>query len=438
MRSRLSALAERARASLFLVPLACIATGAAAAAGSLAVDRNLRARGTDLPWGLGATVDSSRAVLGTVASATIAFAGVAFSVSLLVIQLASSQHSPRIVPGLFRDTTTKRVMGIVVGTFTFALLVLRAVRSTEDAEAMVPSLSVLLAVVAGVASILAVVVFIDSSAHRMDVSRLLGDATDAACRTLATCWPEPDSASAGWVDTTVAPPDDAAWWDVRLGDDGWIQRIDTQRLVAAVPDGSWVRLEVEVGRYAVRGAVLCRVHPSPPEPLHAEATDRIRAAVLRGPSRTIEQDVGFGVRQLADVGLRALSPGVNDPTTAQDAIFHLASVLAEALARTPPPPCTTIGGRVLERSHAIGIDDLIELAFDEIRLVARGQPTVCRYLLEALELLDDVAAHRGRSSARSTIATQAARIRDDAARSDLGPDDVAAIEHAYDQRFGSA
>jgi uncharacterized membrane protein len=112
-------------------------------------------------------VDSARAVLGVIAGATIAFAGIAFSVSLLLISQSSSQYSPRVVHGLFRDPFNKRVMGVVIGTFTYCLVVLRAVRSPLDGvgNAVIPSLSIAVALLLGITTILSIVGFISHAAH---------------------------------------------------------------------------------------------------------------------------------------------------------------------------------------------------------------------------------------------------------------------------------
>ena len=98
----------------------------------LAVDRHVDTTLADLPLGFTSTVESARTLLGVIAGATISFAGIAFSVSLLIIQLASSQYSPRVVHTLFRDPFNKRVMALVVGTFTYCVVVLRSVRSALD------------------------------------------------------------------------------------------------------------------------------------------------------------------------------------------------------------------------------------------------------------------------------------------------------------------
>ncbi len=188
MLSRFKSLQESVRSSLFYVPMLFVVGGFVLGQAALEVDDRI----DDVSVRFTATVDSARAVLGVVAGATISFAGVAFSVSLLLISLASSQYSPRVVHGLFRDPYNKRVMGVVIGTFTYCLIVLRAVRGPleEGGQPVVPSISIGLAVLLGVIAILSIVAFISHSAHTMDVSEILHDASQEALRQIRAQWPE--------------------------------------------------------------------------------------------------------------------------------------------------------------------------------------------------------------------------------------------------------
>jgi uncharacterized membrane protein len=428
---RARALAEQLRASLFLVPMAFVVGGAVLGLITVEIDQELVESPGDLPFVLTSTVDSSRAVLTTIAQATITVAGIAFSVSLLVIQLASSQYSPRVVHGLLRDRLSKTVMGIVVGTFTYCLTVLRAVRSAveEDGSPVIPNLSVTIALVFGVVSILAIVAFIDHSAHSMDVSRLLRTAADQGLANARRLWGDDAPADPGGP--LAEPPDDHLV--IRHLDDGWIQHIALDVLAEVAPPGGTVRLETEVGRYAVAGTPLCTIWPSPHDV--DAACDRAQEAVVAGASRTAEQDIGYAVRQLADVALRALSPSVNDPTTAQDAMFHAGSVLGELLTRHPPPLVATVdGSRTLLRPERIDRAEVIRLAFDEVRQAATGMPVVAVYLLEILRLLDVRAGHL--PDVHDALAAQAALIRAGADQGDLLPADARTIRDAHDRRFG--
>jgi uncharacterized membrane protein len=438
---RLAAVNERLRSSLFFVPMAYVGLGLLLGVLGVAVDRTIVDDGTDLPFGLTSTVDSARAVLGTVASATISFAGIAFSVSLLVIQLGSSQFSPRIVHGLLRDPFSKRIMGIVIGTFTFCLVVLRSVRGPleEGGDPVIPNLSVGLAVLLGVVSILSTIAFIDHAAHAMDVTRILATGRSDGVGTVHRLWDDGEGEDRPVAldvdDRTLRGDPPADHLVVTHAGDGWIQNMGLHDLCEAAPPGATIRLETEVGRYAIAGTPLCTIWPAPDDP--DAAAERVRRAVVTGSSRTTEHDVGYGVRQLADVALRALSPGVNDPTTAQDALFHMGSVLRAVLEHEPPPLATQMeDDRVLLRPQRLDHAEMIDLAFDELRLAAAGQPTVCIYVLELAHLLDQVARDLGRDDARRAIRTQAALVRTNADDPDLGAHDADRIRDAHDRRFG--
>lgn len=432
MRLRLGSFVERVRSSLFLVPMIGVIVAIVLATAAIGFDQRLDESGADLPLGLTSTVESARALLSTVAGATITFAGIAFSVSLLIIQQASNQYSPRVVHTLFRDPFNRRVMALVVGTFTYCLLVLRTVRTAleEGGDPVIPNLSVAIAVALGIITILAIVAFIDHSAHSMDVSRILKDVEHEAIAQIRREW------SVAQDPTEELPSDrpDRDGHAVAFDENGWIQQIDVDRLLACVPAGETMWVEASPGRYAIAGTSLCTLSVAPDQP---DIERAITSAVKVGDTRTMQQDMSFGVRQLADVALKALSPGINDPTTAQDAIFHGTAVLAELLRRDPPSPERTAanGARVV-LAQQITHSELIGLAFDEVRQAAASQPTVCIYLLESLALLRESLAEAGLEQRDAALLDQAALVVAGCRASDQLPVDIEAVEAAFTKRFG--
>lgn len=432
MLTGLAAFAERVRSSLFFVPMICVIGGALLAETMLLVDAGV----TGIDPRLTATVDSARTVLTTVAQATLSFAAIAFSVSLLLISLASSQYSPRVVHGMFRDPFNKRVMGLVIGTFTYCLVVLRAVRSPLQAsgDPVVPSISILLAVVLGIASILAIVAFINHAAHSMDVSKILHRVTGEALVQADKAWPEPEPDS-GSPQQAVAPnglqiaPDAVA---VRFTDHGWVQQVDYARLLAALPAGSRSRLDTFAGRYAVQNTPICHVWPPPVD--DGELDRAVRASVSIGQTRSLHQDVAYGVRQLADVALKALSPGINDPTTAHDAMCHIGSLLADLLGRLPPPQFV-VGeqDQVLLLPLATTHEHLVGIAFDEVRLASAGQPTALVNLLDVLHQVEQSLAGLDRPSAVAALRSQADMIVAMADECAILESDRARVRDVYEQ-----
>ncbi len=313
---------------------------------------------------------------------------------------------------MFRDPFNKRVMGLVIGTFTYCLVVVRAVRSPLEgaSDAVVPSISILLAVVLGIASILSIVAFINHAAHSMDVSQILRRVTDEVLSQAREAWPEPEPSSGDTVEPGARPdpPDGAV--TVRFAQYGWVQNVDYDRLLAVLPAGSRAWLDTFSGQYAVRHTPICRIAP-PPEDL-AALEEAVRATVLVGETRTLQQDVAYGVRQLADVALKAMSPGINDPTTAHDAISHLGTVLADLLRRRPPAQLLTgRDGQELLVLHATTHDRLVGIAFDEVRIASADQPTVLIYLLEVLHQVERSLDGVHRPRAIGALRAQAELIR---------------------------
>jgi uncharacterized membrane protein len=432
---RLGALVERLRSSLFFVPMLFVLLGAGLGTAMIEVDRVVGDGAADLPFVLTTTVDGARDVLSVVASATITVAGIAFSISLLVIQQASAQFSPRVVHSLFRDPFNRRVMGLAVGTFTYCLMVLRTVRGPleEGGEPVIPNASVGVAVALGVAAILAIVAFIDHNAHTLEVSEILSRVTGDTIHQLQASVVDEDDGPGGDAPDGEPPP--GPGHTVALVASGWLQQVDAAGLLDLVPDGGTVRLETEPGRYAVRGTPLCTLWPHPEDA--DEAAERAARCTRIGAVRTMQQDASYGVRQLADVALIALSPGVNDPTTAQDAIFHLTAVLREGLVRDLPPTVERDErGRRLLRSEAHTHETLVELAFDEVRRAAAALPTVCTYLLEALHLLEVALVEAGCPERAGPLRAQAELVLAGAERAELLPADLAAVRHAFTKRFG--
>lgn len=429
---RSAAVIERLGSSLFFVPTLCVLAGAGLGVAMVEVDAAL-GDSTRIPFVLTTTVDASREVLATVAQATITFAAVAFSVSLLIFQLASTQYSPRVVGTLFRDPFNRRVMGFVVGTFTYCLMVLRAVRGAIDDEgtAVIPNLSVSLAVVLGVLTILAVVAFIDHSAHTIEISTILhrveGETMERLGRRTPSTGPSEDP-------PVVLPP--GTGLTLRFTRGGWVQRVDGDALLELVPPGSTIRLDTAPGRYAVVGTPLCTIWPPPPgaDDLAGAAQD----AIVIGRTRTMQEDVGYGVRQLADVALKALSSGVNDPTTAQDAIFHMTGVLRELLVHDLPSSVQRRDGTRLIRAHRPSYEDLVSLAYDELRRQAAPLPTVSIYLLESLHLLHEVVTAAGLPDRAALLEAQAALVLEGSAAAGGLPADLAAVEEVHRRHFGAA
>ncbi len=430
---RLSSLIEQFRSSLFFVPMLAVVAATVAGFAGLEVDRRTESAADHLPLGFNSTVESARTLLGIIAGATISFAGIAFSVSLLVIQLASSQYSPRVVHTLFRDPFNKRVMALVVGTFTYCIVVLRSVRSALDdgREPVIPNFSVAVAVLLGIATILAIVAFINHSAHAMDISQILERIRRDTTEQIRAEWTSacPDDASSS---PSSMPPAGDSSTVIRADRSGWVQQVDVTGLLAGLPDGTTAHVETYAGRYSIERTPLVTLSPAIDG---AEVESFVRASFVIGDTRTMQQDVTYGLRQLVDVAVKALSPGINDPTTAQDAIFHAAAVLAELLRHDPPPAVRLDGSRRVVLRQLPTFGDLVGLAFDETRRAGALHPTVCLYLLATIDSLIEALEADGLAHRTTELRHQARLVAEGCGRADVPHDDISQVRRSYDEKF---
>ncbi|MFP5224904.1 MAG: DUF2254 domain-containing protein [Actinomycetota bacterium] len=421
---KIQARLEELRGSLFYVPSLFVIAAIGLAFGTLQLDRYIEAENLAIPDQLRATVDSARALLGTVASATITFAGVAFSVSLLMIQLASSQFSPRVLYGFFRDPFSKRVMGISIGTFTYCLLVLRAARTEAEpgGSAIVPTVSVLVAVFLGVIAVLAVIAFINHSAHSMEVGEIIRRISESTHDQIVRLCPERGKGKQGVVE---GPMPDEESIQIEAAKSGWIQNVDGSALIKLVRPGGIVRVDRGAGEFVTFGTPICTVWmPTDREKL----ARKVREAVGIGRSRTMQQDIAFGFRQIVDIALRALSPGVNDPTTAVEAIVHLGPILRTLLLRDLPSRVRSDDeGRRVVRPQDMDHADFIALAFAQIRMSAATMPFVSESIIETLGMLVSEVEEAGLGHRAVPLRKQAELVLAGCERAAMFEDDVAQL-----------
>ena len=460
------ALGERFRTSLFGVPSLWVAGSVVLWWASRWIDGLLDETSSPLPFET--TVDSSRALLGAVASGTIAAASVVFSLTLVAIQLSSSAYSSRVLRTFLRDRFQQNMMGLVVGTFFYSLLVLRDVRGPleQGGDANIPSVSVSIAILLALAAILALLASISHTARSVRVSSVSSAIRRDTRQTIREQFGSPghvegaggvspsafdvqapgvipsplrvadeagsSSSDAGSrvgelardaadsADPAADPGEPDLVVDCHLG--GWIQQISIDALVDALVAGSTVRLEVGVGTYVFEGSTLCSVW-SPPADGGSEIVDQMRSAVRIGGERTLQQDVCFGLTMLEDIALRALSPGINDPNTAQAIVPMLGELLLEILANPQPPSRTLIRGVTVSRPAAPRYLDYLEVAFGQIVGATSSYDEVRLTLERTLDSVGHELVRRGwgSPSAMADLDEMLARVRDSGAAGAGGP-----------------
>lgn len=418
---------DRIKDSFFLIPAGIIVFLGALSRVAVALDGFARDKDSAFPWLVPTTVDSARAILSTVATATVTVAAIVFSMTAVVVQLATSQFSPRVTQGFLRDRYQQVTIGLTIGTFVYSLLVLAGVRGGEENTGATHDVSVTIAVVLAVASMIAIVSFIDRIMRKMRIDtivRTLAEETKASFQEL----PEREVTATD----SDASPDGESLSRMAVTKSGWVRSIDIDTLLDGVPDGTVVRLDIRPGDYIAVGEVAATMWPAVDE--HAEAV--VGRAIDLGRTRTIESDPSYGIRQMVDIALRALSPSLNDATTGADVVHHLTGPISAVLLRDLP-------GRVAGNDRgsrafmprALTHSDYVHGAFREIRINATDQPHVLMALLETLSSLIGLVEDAGFKARTGSLRQEAEATLEVLDRSSI-PDRDKAHLHEFARSVG--
>ncbi|MFH8973550.1 DUF2254 domain-containing protein [Streptomyces sp. NPDC017890] len=321
--------------------------------------------------------DDAKAVVSAVGSAMMTFIGVVFSISLVAVQMASGQFTPRVVRLFVRSRITKATFAVFLATFALTLLVLTSYDSNPDPRAAtsVPLVQSVLTLVMVALSLLLFVMYVNTTLRLMRISHVIARIAAESFR-VAALMPAP----AGGGEMPGLGPVTA--WVAHAGRAGVLRDVHIARLVrVARRHGVVLRLVPRIGDFLVPGTPVLAVHGGAAPPRRA-----LRYALSVGVERTFHQDLAFGLRQLSDIGLRALSPAVNDPTTAVQALDRVVQILA-ALSRRPLDAVAHRDRRGTVRlvRPVPGWTELVDLGFAEVRVCAVGSPQVTRRLLAGLD-----------------------------------------------------
>lgn len=317
----------------------------------------------------------AKTIVTQVSSAMMTFIGVVFSISLVAVQMASGQLTPRVVRIFVRSRISKATLTVFLATFLFSLLVLASYEGETDPRRVVsvPLLQSLLTLVLVGLSLLLFVIYVGSTLRLMQVGPVVDRIARDSFRVLGRMPRGPGGSEGLGAQTGQVAYEGRA---------GVLRDVNTARLVrTARRQGVVLRLIPRIGDFVVPGTPMLAVHGGTPPPRR-----RLRSAVSVSVERTLHQDLAFGLRQLSDIALRALSTAVNDPTTAVQCLDRSVQYLA-VLVRLP---LGTVhhrdrAGTVRLVQEGPGWEDLVDLAFEEIRWYAAGSPQVSRRLLAGLD-----------------------------------------------------
>jgi uncharacterized membrane protein len=366
------------RSSLWLVPVLCVLAGVVLSFGTIALDRAFDYEA--VPQKLVGGPDAAAAVLSTIAASMVSLTALVLTITMVVVQLAMGQFSPRIVQRILRDKPSQMAIGLFVATFVHAILALREVTNNGDGTGHVPGIAVVTAFVLVLLSIAVLVMYVHHIGQALRVSALIELVGDETRSLLDRKYADKGSAAAPCAGRRV----------VAARDSGVITAIGHQELVdEAARAGCRLELVPGLGEFVPAGAPLFLVEGDAPD----LREDALHGALIMRLEPTLDEDVAYGVRLLVDIAVRSLAESpFMDPATAVQAIDRLHDLLRQLAPRPfPDGRHTDAEGVVRLETRVMSWEAYVHLAFDEIRLAGAGSPQVARRLTAALTDLRTVA-----------------------------------------------
>lgn len=373
---------DRIRTSLWFRPAGWVLLFGALAFVLTAIDNQTGGVYTDagIPWYFRGGPDGARTILSIIGSGVLTVTSLTFSIIMVAVVQTANAYSPRILNDYLAEPAHQHVLGILVGTFLYTLLVLWDVRSIEDGV-HVPSLSVTFAIILSLVSVGAFIFFIHYVSHSISVGNIVSLIVDESEESLETVFPE--TLGEGWRGDGDPRVPDGEPATLAADGSGYVTYIDGDRLLAAAAEHDIVvHLEKTIGDYVFHDVPLATVTPA--EVLDEDLNERLHDAFQLGKERELRQNFLYGVRQLTDIAVRALSPGINDPSTAEQCIDALVNLIGKLARHTPVSPyrCDDEGNvRIVVRS--VTLAEVLQKSFGKMRAYASGDPTTLERLIRA-------------------------------------------------------
>ncbi len=333
----------------------------------------------------GAGAAGSRGMLSSIAGSMITVAGVIFSITIVSLSLASSQYSSRVLRNFMRDRTNQTVLGVFVGIFAYCLVVLRTIRGGDEG-AFVPALSVLIAVALAFVGIAFLIFFIDHIGSSIQASQIIATVASETLKAVDHLFPKNRGEPADEAEGATAMAQQPFRGVIPARHTGYVQRVDVGALMAfARARQTIVRMECRIGEFVIEDTPLASV--SEARDADPDAVRQINAAYTIDRQRTVDQDAAYGIRQLVDVALKGLSPGINDTTTAIMCVDYLTAILARLANRQLEASGRGEAGVLQVIVCRPTYADFVAEAFDQIRQSADGNVAVMGRLIHSFETL---------------------------------------------------
>ncbi|QDU68563.1 DUF2254 domain-containing protein [Engelhardtia mirabilis] len=376
------------RSSYWFVPTLMVFAAGTLAAGTITLDLGgVIPTRVFPPWLQVGDSEAARAVLSTIAGATITIVSLTFSISIVALSLASNQFGSRLLYNFMRDRMNQIVLGTFLGTFVYCVIGLTSFSSSLGGGKH--QMALMGAVLLSLANVGVLIFFIHHVAESIQATNVISTVGRELHNLIPRVLPALDEeADADRLDG--APNSNRGFEEPEGGlpvlahQSGTLQAVDSPALLRHAESEDlvlWVARRP--GDYVFAGGVLARVHGTPQ--VSDEIADSIRRAVIIGSRRTLIQDLEFGFHQLVEIAVRALSPGINDPFTAMGCIDELGTALSSVAQRgAMQTHLEDSEGRVRVHLDATDFRGVVDTAIDQIRQQAQNDPAVMIHMLDML------------------------------------------------------
>ena len=412
------------RSTFWFVPVLIIAAAISLALGLLFLDSQTEVSQEGIGrYLLTGSADSARSILTTISGAMIGIAGTVFSITLVALTLASSQFGPRLIKNFMYDRINQVVLGSYISTYIYCLIVLNTIKD-NDVVVFIPEFSTLIAQVAALANIILLIIFIHHIAMSIQADKIISDISQSLSQNIKVLFPEelgdqPDGVSRKEIDAAKAGYKEKHAFTIPGR--GYIQYIDGKTLVHLVDkNDALVELHFRPGDYLVEGveAGIIYSNEKPDEQLIYD----LQQQFLLGKTRTQQQDAEYSIHQMVEIGVKALSPGINDPYTAIACIDNLTSAMSYLTNVKFPSECRyNEEGKLRIIAHTLTYEGMLDASFNQIRQFAKGSPSVVIRLMEALITINKFANRR---NYRDAIRKHARMVLNMAEKSFTEPNDL--------------
>jgi uncharacterized membrane protein len=380
--------------SLWFLPAVIVAGSIALALGLVELDKLFGGNWiSGYPRLFGVEPAGSRDMLSAVAGSMITVAGIVFSIVIVALSLASTQYTPRILRNFMRDQINQVVLGVFVGIFTYCIVVLRTIRGGDDDQVFVPSIAVITGVLLALVGIGFLIYFIHHIAVSIQASSIIAAVYEETIEVVDELFPHRlgENAPLEEIERLKEFTEKTEWQAIRSTQTGYIQNIDIEGLLNFTRKRDVVvKMKYGVGEFVVAGEPLASVTSAAKSNganlnIDKETTEQLNRIYAVDNFRTIDQDVAFGLRQIVDIVMKALSPGVNDTTTAVISIDYLTAICSHLAVHSFPTHFRFADNRLHVIARSPSFEDLIDLALNQTRQNAKDNVAVILRILHSLE-----------------------------------------------------